>query len=312
MGVTGQRNAATYRTGRLGLVLYLSVWACAHAGPVGVYYPEIDGPYGSVFAQILQGIREVLGADAVVSPRPSTAETPAGTFCNACKTSIALGQRGLEEALRRHPPQRIVAGAIRSLPASAQREITGVSLMPDPGAMFARLKALYPKVRRVSLVYQPTQSGWWVALARAAGEQQQLVLRALAADTLRDAAQHYETLYRSRQPGDVIWLLPDHLASHEQTMLPHLLERAWDLNLPIVSTNPAHVRSGALLALYPDNRALGAHLARLALDLEQGTVPHIGLTPLADVRVAYNVRTANHLDLRAPSTFGVDLVFPTR
>ena len=95
-------------------------------------------------------------------------------------------------------------------------------------------------------------------------------------------------------------------------MLPWLLRTAWDEGLPVFSSNVAHVRRGALFALYPDNIGLGHHLGTTAMSmLSSGSSPPRGLQALRQVLTAVNVRTARHLglDLEA-SAQAIHLVLP--
>jgi putative ABC transport system substrate-binding protein len=75
----------------------------------------------------------------------------------------------------------------------------------------------------------------------------------------------------------------------------------------------AHVKRGALFSLYPNNVELGHNLANSALrQISAGSQPVNAITPLKDVLVAVNVRTAGHLGLnigqRQQQAF--DMVFP--
>ena len=98
----------------------------------------------------------------------------------------------------------------------------------------------------------------------------------------------------------------------EGSVLPLVLQESWNRSLAVFSSSFGHVRRGVLFSLYPDNVELGKSLAGLALGiLASGNHGGRGMMPLRDVRIAVNLRTAQHLGLdlsRQQQSF--DLVFP--
>jgi putative ABC transport system substrate-binding protein len=116
-----------------------------------------------------------------------------------------------------------------------------------------------------------------------------------------------------KENEDILWLLQDDSVVDEQAILPLVLQVAWDRNLAVVSNNPAHVKKGVLLSVYPNNPGLGVSLANLALKHANDKNPIIpGITPLRDLLVAMNTRTAEHIGIyrSGKRIDGVDLTFP--
>lgn len=293
------------------LCVPLPAWA---DGPwVAVLYPETGEPYRTVFEQVVQGIesrvatrRYALGAtsDIVELQKVLDSEKPVAI--------IALGQRGVKaaSALTTRVPK--IVGAVLVPPGEAGNGVSGISLTPDPDLLFARLRVLVPRVRRVIVVYSEAQNGWLIALAKAAAETHGLELVARRVADLPAAAQVYrEVLGGKRDDRTAVWLPMDTLALDEATLVPMILERAWSGRMVIFSSSLVHVSKGALFALYPDNQKMGRRLAELALaSTHNGTAVFM---PLRDTRLALNVRSAAHLglDVDAPQ-LGVNLVFPAR
>ena len=58
-----------------------------------------------------------------------------------------------------------------------------------------------------------------------------------------------------------------------------------------------HAEAGALLAAYPDARALGRRLGEMALKLAEHPDKPLGIAPLRELKFALNVRVARHLGL---------------
>jgi putative ABC transport system substrate-binding protein len=180
--------------------------------------------------------------------------------------------------------------------------------------MFERFKAILPAAKRVTVVYQASHSGWLVERARTALRRKGLALNEIKVDDLRQAAQEFRrVLNELKENDDILWLLQDDSVVDEQAILPLVLQVAWDRNLAVVSNNPAHVRKGVLLSVYPNNQGLGISLADLALKyVNDKKAISSGINPLRDLLVSMNTRTAEHLGIyRAGRRLeGIDLTFP--
>jgi putative ABC transport system substrate-binding protein len=92
-----------------------------------------------------------------------------------------------------------------------------------------------------------------------------------------------------------------------------LLDAAWSKNLIVFSSNPMHVKHGALFAVYPDNKNMGASLGQLANDVLEGSA-ETGMKTLKDTLLAVNERTSNHLGISLSKEVkeNVNLLLPAR
>ena len=112
-----------------------------------------------------------------------------------------------------------------------------------------------------------------------------------------------------------MWLLPDPVAVDDRLILPLLLRGAWDQSILVFSSNPAHVRRGALFALFPDNKEMGKSLARMSEIYIKGGEASMdnNIVPLHDLQAAINVRTAEHIGLfiSDEQRQKFSLIFPT-
>lgn len=287
------------------------------AGGIAVIYPELASPYRDIFNSIIAGIEE--GARVPLQRYPLDARGgDAGRIAaqlrqRGTKVVIALGRQGLRATSGLDRDVEVVLGGIVSLPAGEPRGLTGISLTPDPGLLFARLKSLLPATRRVFVIYSPQHSGWLLPLAQAAARRQGLDLVAQEARDKATALRLYAAAFAVADGRrDAIWLPQDPTTVDEETLLPFVLRQAWSRGVPVFSSSFPHVRNGALFALYPDNRELGRALADQALGLPGGASPQPGLVPLQAVLTAVNLRTAAHLGLNlagAPAP-RFDFVFP--
>ena len=286
------------------------------AGAVAVIYPDIGEPYRSVFAKIVEGIED--GTKLAVRSYPIRADQDlavlnANLKRNGTRVVIALGRQGLKatSALDRDIP--VVVGGVLAVPEAENRNLTGVSLTPDPALLFARLKSLLPGVKRVQVIYNPQQNDWLIRIARDAAKVHGLELVTHEARDLATAARLYEGVFAASDARrDAVWLPQDATTVDETTILPLVLKESWNRNVPVFSSSFLHVKKGALFALYPNNIELGRTLASSALAAMSGDTRRRGILPLREVQTAVNLRTASHLGLSISDQQqrSFDFIFP--
>lgn len=284
---------------------------------VAVLYPDIGEPYRAVFSTIVEAIQQHAGPGVeayAVGPQGS-APTVGGVELQRkdVRVLVALGRSGLMAAEALGRPFDIVAGCVLGVTEQQSRQYTVHSLAPDPALLFAHLRQLRPQVRRVHTVFAPNHNAWLMRLASAAARTLALELVARQADDLMQATRLHAELIDAIDPrGDALWLAQDAITVDESTLLPLVLRQSWQRGFTLVSSNVAHVRRGALLALYPDNAALGRTLALSAAEIVAGRRRQpLGLLPLRDVRVAANLRTAAHLGIALdPQAHRFDMLYP--
>lgn len=291
----------------------------SRSGSIAVIYPDIGEPYRSVFAQIIEGIEDK--AKTRVASFPVGADVDSERVAGELrkqniKVVIALGRHGIKVASGLNRDIGVVAGGVIWAPEAATRAVSVISLAPDPTLMFTRLKGFMPTIRRVFMVYDPKHNAWLVRLAKEAAQALDLELVTYQASDLRAAVRRYQEILATANPKqDALWLPQDSTTVEESSVLPLVLEKAWDRSLVVFSSNVTHVSRGVLFALYPDNLELGRNLANSALDfLGAGTQDAHIVTPLRTVLLAVNLRTAGHLGLKLSNEQQrrVDLAFPQR
>lgn len=300
---------------QLGRVERVKVALAAESGSIAVLYPDLEEPYRSIFAKIIEGIEAQVGAPvasfAVGGPL-SAQDIMAQLKRLDVKVVIALGRQGMKAASTLDQQVGVVAGGVVSPPTGDGRSFPIVSLAPDPRMLFERLKHFMPDVRRVIVVYDPKQNAWLIRLARDAARAQGLELQAIEAGDLKNAVRVYQDVLSTADPKrDALWLPQDSTTVEESSVLPLILESAWNRNLAVFSSNVTHVKRGALFSLYPNNVALGRQLASSAMNLAGANAALV--VPMKDALLAVNIRTAGHLGLQLSSRQqAFDLVFPVR
>lgn len=278
--------------------------AIAGKGSIAVVYPDLGEPYRSIFAKIIEGIEEKSRVPVRNYPIAGNADVNdlnAQLKRNGTRVVIALGRQGLKTASGLDRDMPVVVGGVVSVPEAQNRDLTGVTLTPDPALLFARLKNLLPGIRRVVVVYDPQHNDWLMKLARDAAKAHGLELQAHEARDLASAARIYESVFASADGHhDAVWLPQDPTTVDEGTILPLVLKESWNRGVPVFSSSYLHVKKGALFALYPNNLELGRTLASSALNVlagDPGKSGKQGIAPLREVHIAVNLRTASHIGL---------------
>lgn len=283
-------------------------------GNIAVIYPDIGEPYRSVFRQIIEGIEDK--AKGRVTSFAVGANSNAGDLNDTLRRSdtkvvIALGRQGVKATSSLDSDIDVVVGGVLTPPEKGARALQVNTLSPDPALLFSRLKGMMPKARRIFTVYDPRQNEWLIELAKEGARAQGLELVSYQVQDLRSAVHAYqEILSIADSSRDALWLPQDSTSVEESTVLPLVLQESWSSNLAIFSSSFSHVKRGVLFSLYPDNVELGRHLADNALGILAAGGSAAAMSPLREVLMAVNLRTAKHLGLSTGRLQSFDMAFP--
>lgn len=299
----------------IGLTVVATAAALQPGRGIAVIYPDIGEPYRSVLARIIEGIEEQTRSRVpsfAVGAGQNPQELASELRRQDIRVVIALGRNGLKLTSGLERDIGIVGGGVVSIPEAEARNISVLSLAPDPALLFARLQNFMPTAKRVFVVVDPRQNAWLIRLAKEAARARGLDLVVFEAQDIKTALNMYQEIVATADARrDALWLPQDSNTVDEANVLPLVLQEAWARNLVLFSSSVAHVRRGALFALYPNNVEVGRHLANSALGLSSGGQVPRGVMPLRAVLLAVNVRTAGHLGIDvADRQPGFDLVFP--
>ena len=285
---------------------------------IAVLYPELDEPYRGVFSSIIEGIEEQSKAGVrllSISDGSDNSQLMGSAILNDVSVIIALGRTGLAVAKHWRGKVPIVVGALLLTPDKNERGLSGISLAAAPDLLFERLHHLAPSVKRVHVVYTPRTSEWLVDIARNIADKFNFQLHTYKSDDIKSSALIYRNILNKSRPGeDAIWLLPDPVAVDNRITFPLLLRGAWNNNVLLFSSNPAHVKRGALFAMFPDNKLMGMSLARMAESYlgDDAADMRNTVVSLRDLQAAINLRTADHIGLTLLNEERKDyaLIFP--
>jgi putative tryptophan/tyrosine transport system substrate-binding protein len=260
-----------------------------------ILYPEARKPYARIYEDIIIGIEEsyqqrtlaiaITGNEALSSYKASI-----GQF--APDKIIVLGQRSLTLARQLDLKVPVLAGAITHPEVRA----AGISMVPDSRLIIDKLQLLYGKVRNIHLVTNTSGRENQYDSAIAYGKSKGINLIIHNVRTVQDAAGAYRKILADVDADDAIWLDRDE-ALHDSAVFSQILETTWKQKIAVFSSNPTHVKRGALFAVYPHNKKLGTSLGKLAKNTKPGIEMPLILAPLQDVYTIVNGRTSRHLGI---------------
>lgn len=299
--------------------LFISVPGRAEV--VAVLFPDVREPFRKVFVSIIEGIRAHPGLDArTLALTPGTDQAAVQAFIRRERVQavIALGKRAYlaANAVLDDGDLPLVLGALLLPPGSRDATgMTGVSLAVDPYPLFETLRQLSPAMETVHVVYSEDSLSWLVERAQEAAQLNGLKLVRHGVRSRREGARMYRKVLKSIDGRkEALWLPPDAKSLDERAVLPLLLREAWRSSFVVFSSNPVHAKRGALFALFPDNRQMGAELGELVIaclrQSHQRCPQGVRLTQA--LQSAVNTRTAEHVGVTLNNGERFSLKFPVR
>ncbi len=275
-----------------------------------VVYPQVRQPFAEVFDEIVRGA-EAGYSGGVKRAAFSENQSPVD-FVHVVDIHtpvLLLGNRISRLVSEADIEHRLIVGAVSNEVAN----VHGITLIPSPSAIAQKLPVLVPKVKNVHIVAKPGEHV--ISLEKTTRAFTLLGIQFVVhrADDVRAAAAVYRDLVHQLDGDDAVWIPPDG-AFLNNALLAILLQGSWDRHFVVFSSNPVHVKRGALFSVYPNNYKMGFSLGRLAQDVANGRVSTAKMKPLEDIFIALNERTSNHLGINLTDDMRkeIDLVLPAR
>ena len=303
-----------------------------------IVYPQVREPFARVFEEIVRGAEDGYQEQVQrVALKENQSPVDFVHVLDRQSPVLVLGNRLARQVSEHNTQHKVIVGAVNG----EFNKVFGIGLTPSFEAISNKLKFLVPAVKKVHVIAKPgTTAGDFdlesegfplqehegSPLQEREGSPLQehegsqgfsLVIH--EAEDIRSAATVYRNLMKTLDEDDAVWILPNG-SFVNNAMLSILLQESWEKHFVVFSSNPVHVKRGALFSVYPNNYKMGLSLGRLAqtvagdLSSTGGEKATRKMQPLNDVFLTLNERTSNHLginltdDMRAH----IDLVLPVR
>lgn len=175
--------------------------------------------------------------------------------------------------------------------------VTSVAINPRPEDQFRILSRLYPRARRIGVIYNPENSGPEVQRGLEAVDELGYTIIEEKIDT---EIGFPELLRKLRKKSDVLWLVMDETVITEHS-IRHIIESSIKQSYPVIGFSKGIVKKGALFSSITNYATIGREGAKIALRIFDGAKP-------ADIPFLYtksseyvlNLRTAKLLNLSIP------------
>ncbi len=284
-----------------------------------IVYPQVREPFARVFEEIVRGAEDGYKAQVQrVALKENQSPVDFVHVLDRQSPVLVLGNRLARQVSEHNTEHKIIVGAVNG----DFNRVFGISLTPSFEAISNKLKFLVPAVKKVHVITTVgTTASDFKLISEAPpvqGSQGFNLVIHEAAD-IRSAAAVYRNLMQHLDEDDAVWILPNG-SFVNNAMLSILLQASWEKHFVVFSSNPVHVKRGALFSVYPNNYKMGLSLGRLAQTVasdlpstKNGDAAR-QMQPLNDVFITLNERTSNHLGINLTDDMRehIDLVLPAR
>ena len=273
-----------------------------------IVYPNVKAPYDKIYKDIIKGInRSYPGITKQFKLIPNNGSKVLIEKIKQYQPDVmvTLGKLSLEKVRLLEPSMPIVAGAI----TRTKKPVLGISMTPDSEIILSNLLTIAPFVKRVYVVTNSENSERRTQLQRAETymSEQGKIFLIEEATSIQQAADKYLKIINQASSNDAIWLIRS-AKLNDPSLLMLVLEAAWKKKIVVFSSNPTHVKRGALFSVYPNNEKMGVALAEMARKQEQLLNAHdFDLSPLRDLHIIMNERTSKHLGITPNNISGLNV-----
>ena len=144
--------------------------------------------------------------------------------------------------------------------------ISGVSMDISPETYLSTMTALFPRAKRIGLIYNPRNTAAFVEDAVRAARSLQVEL---VTKQLRDPSQILGALSEMQSKIDVLWMVPDPTVVAAE-IVEYMLRFSFQNNVPIFTFSKKYVEMGAVASLDIDPYDMGVQAASIVNRISAG------------------------------------------
>lgn len=176
--------------------------------------------------------------------------------------------------------------------------MTGIRVVVAPDRQLAALQSLMPRVQRVGVLYDKTQTGAFLKEAALSAHRLGITLVPML---VRSASDVPDALKALLPTIDALWLIQDRTVLTEDSV-PFFLKTLLDAKIPMFTFSDSMVRQGALGGLVLQPWELGREAGGQAHRLLRGDTKSLGsLIDPAQPHLVLNVHVAEYLNIDPPA-----------
>ncbi len=209
---------------------------------------------------------------------------------------VALGVRALDVASAEFPSVPMIFGMVADAYQYADRQdaIAGIELIPSETQVLRAIRAVFPRVDDVAIVFDAERSGKQAGKFSSAGKAMGIKIHQVRFAKDTDVENQLRSIAGS---CDCLIIYPDPVLLSDK-VFADVVYQAFGLGLPAVAYSSAFARRGALMSVEADYPSVGKDLSEMVEQVLKGGSPRaIGIHPPPRVRITINLAVANHLGI---------------
>lgn len=254
------------------------------AQPVAAVFGSESGPY----QEALKGLKEELKEEVVAF------------FLNQGEPSIPASIRvvvafGSKAALRKYPGAISLVYAMAPGTIVRPEDAVKICMEPDHAVLVKNLKELYPKLKRLGVLWQSPRFKSYIGELRAAAAPWGV---AIEDAFIESGDQVPDELRKIHGRIDALWLVPDPLLVNAK-LLPVFVQFSHSNKVPLFVSTAGLLDHGAAASVGPSFREMGRQ-AGLAARRALGHQRQEGLIYPVQIEVVVNKAVAERVGLQTP------------
>ncbi|HUL01166.1 MAG TPA: ABC transporter substrate binding protein [Nitrospirota bacterium] len=218
------------------------------------------------YREVLRGFKDMCGCD-IREVNLQNGEGLEAIEDNSPKIIMAIGTTSFKkvQAIKDLP---IIYTMVVPWEASAplNQNISGVSMDISPETYIATIMKVFPKAKKIGLLYDPLNTA---AFVEAASKAARAIGIELIPSAVNDPSMIPNAVNGLRGKMDVYWMLPDPSVVTPE-IVDYLLNFSFQHNVPIFSFSRKYVEMGAIAALDIDPYDMGVQAAEIAKKILAG------------------------------------------
>ena len=214
---------------------------------------------------------------------------------------LCLGTKALERVseIRNIPKIFCLVTLTKAYSLANRKDLYGVVIDIPPAVQFKIIKNVFPKVKRVGVLYNPEQNQRLIGEAEKSAHAMGF---RLIVKPVRSVKEIPSALHELENKVDLLWAVYDQTVYGPETA-KYVLLFTLRKNIPFVGFSPQFAKAGALLALYGNYDDMGRQAAFIAKQILNNERPTYKYVEPRQTAIAINEKAANALNISFPDNF---------
>jgi putative ABC transport system substrate-binding protein len=212
---------------------------------------------------------------------------------------LCLGTRALENAsdIRNIPKIFCLVTLSKAYSFAHRQDVYGVVIDISPAVQFRIIKNVFPKVKRIGVIYNPAHNQKLIGEAERSSHAMGFRLITKPIHSMKEIPS---ALHALENKIDLLLAIYDQTVYGPETS-KYILLSTLRKNIPFVGFSPQFAKAGALLAIYGNYEDMGRQAALIAKQVLNKEQPAYKYVEPRHTRIAVNEKAANAMNISLPN-----------